>query len=435
MTYAETQDLRSNGTKEEQRQHAWAILDSLVGNQTNNFEASWDSEAHPWENKCSLGLFGDQDICKRPDPISPTDCRLPVPTTASLVGPGWEVTRQQKTFSASLKEKDRFKQGTEFLSSVRYNQAAASFIRENCLYTLEDSSKTKGVLHLSAADPVDTKAVIVKLIWAIADHANMIHVWDPLRADELTGQGSTSVYPIVKVDFTLTKSCPADTYPGFKSYDEGKPSVPGSTVPIACFYHRSYPCEALNRVDPITVGQAYSCAPGNNFEAILMGAHIITAEQKDWVWTTFWWTPAPAVDPGYKNSPPSMQKRGPWRFFAMNQTMSLTNSKGIHNIAYSPYIEGSGQYSTKSNCMYCHGMAALPPQNSTITAGQVIGSGMPPPCVYNLQPGHKCDTSGLLLPTDPFFSRATGTHQLWSLVDNLAPDRKPDPEPKNRKHK
>lgn len=449
LTYDESAQMLLRADNNEMRQHAWAVLDSLVGNQQNNYEAKWDSSTTPWENKCNLHLFGQKIGCTPPAATSATDCRLQKPSITSVTLPWIEFTAQQEAFTEGIHPKTSLTSANEFLSSVRYNAQAADFIREHCLYLEEDSTKTKGIAHLTDADQFDPQAVIVKLIWATPDAIGQIHVWLPSQANTLTGKGTFSKWPYVKVDLA-DNSCPAGS--AFKTYDTSGSPTSGATVPLGCFYSREYPCAIVSTIEPTTVGSV-TCGARHTFRAILMGAHIITAEQKNWIWTTFWWTPDPTDDPRLANQPPSLSGRGPWRFFAMNQAMSAVDPKeptnnpypvaynpysdNLNHIAYNPYIEGPGENSMGSNCMYCHNMAALPPQGSSVTATQVIHSGMPPRCAYAASPQPNCDLSGLILPDDPYFQHALPTHLLWSLVDNLEPDRSPDPDPKNskRKHK
>lgn len=91
----------------------------------------------------------------------------------------------------------------------------------------------------------------------------------------------------------------------------------------------------------------------------LIALHIMSAEIKQGLWTTFWWQP---TENGRENLPP------PWRHFAMDWTTDPVEPReidGSPNICFNPWFDavfadtGAGNGLT-SNCLSCHLRAAYP---------------------------------------------------------------------------
>lgn len=416
------------------RKHGWAILSSLVsrdGTQhdgNSGYEADWEHSS--WENKCTLGLGGQSMACGTIHyPLAGKPCQLPKPPEHKM-----DLPLDLPLLETPVQQIDlRLRSGvpgvmshvvpaqarpSAFVSTVRYNPQAASFIREKCLYS------RAGISGLHEADQLDREAVIVKLIWAIPQQ-NVLGVWVPDMAHK-PDPGSPLYWPRVKVGLSDPSKC--DSHTGYKPYQGVSPPPTGSVVPVVplnCFYHRRYPCSLLTgRFDPSTVGQPSHCAPGQQFfYALLMGVHIITAEQRNWVWSTFWWTPNPVADPGHDGQPPDIGNRGPWWFYAMNIALDVNKpldpkldpvNHRLH-IAFNPYLEGPHANSTSSNCMYCHRLAVMRDKGSPITADQEVAAGLPKPCAYDRRP---CAT-GLMRVDASYYQGATPTHFLWSVAESV----------------
>lgn len=338
------------------RTHAWDILRYMLSDDKNPvgnnspFVARWDSEA--WDNKCDLGLGGTVCGKQYADPNS-----APCPISAE---------KPQAQFDPLLQEIIADEAGAPhkktpigLLSSVRYNKAAAKFIREHCLHRPID------IWKLSATDDPDDDAVIVKLVWAFPPPAGVpLRVWDK-TLDDLPADADPTDWPSrwPFVDINMSKNAPpcGDGYSSYY-YPQTQPGRLPS-VPLSCFYHREYPCSLLRPYTPRRWGIEGACPSGGTFQAVLMGVHIITAEQRQWVWTTFYWTPDPATYKGYEDQPGELAtERGPWRFYAMKTILSAdkpAEKNGNPPVAFNPYIETFDDHPNRDNCIKCHQLAAI----------------------------------------------------------------------------
>ncbi len=402
LTNDEVQKMILRNDPSEIRAHGWAVLNALVsddpkgrdGNSGN--EASWDLESQPWENKCTLGLGGNNPLCVKQTPATKSDCQLTKPQDLGQYGPILEASIQQRVetnTSGSPTASPNLPSGTPaFISSVRYNSEAADFIRKHCLYSAE------GIASLTSAEQFDRHAVIVKLIWNMPDTQQQIPVWNPdfNAVPHSDIPSDPTEWPHVKVDMNDALPCPTNS--ALQGLSSSIVPSHSSTVPINCFYHRRFPCSFLGiGQNPSTLTPVTYCSNGQKyFDMLLMGVHIITAEQNGWVWNTFWWTPNPDVDPFHRDQPDNIASKMTWRFYAMNIAISRTTpleKDGTPHVSFNPYLEGPNKNSTSSNCMYCHSMAVIRANSSkqaSITAAQEIRSGSPPPCAYQVHVSASC---------------------------------------------
>ncbi|QEE27059.1 hypothetical protein FTW19_02950 [Terriglobus albidus] len=438
MTHDEIQQMISRNDQSEIRAHGWAVLTSLLSkdpqgeNGNSGYVADWDRLNGQWENKCTLGLGGNSSRCRI---VNNSDCPLPKPQNATRFATFMEVPTQQIDFTKLHSNAPQAPalpapSALAFISSIRFNPKASDFIRRHCLH------QAQGIESLARESEqnrqFDNTSVIVKLIWATPDPRHQVSVWNPAFAKRKNDGDSVlpnvDQWQRVKVDVNDPSPCSVSSHPGFKTFAPDRPPTTDSTVPINCFYHRYYPCELLDGgLAPSSVGQVNHCRHGKFFYALLMGVHIITAEQHDWVWSTYWWTPNPKEDTRHDDQPPSVAQYGPWWFYAMNTTMSPTvplEEDGSPHIAFNPYIEGPNHNATSSNCMYCHQMAVMRPGSSKITAEQAIRSGSPPPCAYKHPLPTGCPLTDILPYNDAYRRDATATHFLWSVADNQDPERR-----------
>jgi hypothetical protein len=101
--------------------------------------------------------------------------------------------------------------------------------------------------------------------------------------------------------------------------------------------------------DQLTSVPSLNPQPGSYL--MLVGMHIITHEQKDWVWATYWLsTPKDTEHLGGK---PTVLRSGKGAHFAMN--ISLNEEEPIYN----PFLEGKQEGFEKANCMRCHRAASV----------------------------------------------------------------------------
>lgn len=439
LTHNDIQQMILHGNEDEMREHGWVTLANLVSDDgtprqdgNSSYEAAWDSATTPWADKCALGLGGKSPNCKALPTRNSTDCRLVAPNQSPNKTKLETPIQQVDAASESRELLPRVPQlpvsetpPIAFISTVRYNPQAASVIREHCLYLSEGTigGQQVGIKNfVDSVDQFDPASVIVKLIWAVPDKNGHIHVWNPALAINHTNTGSPDSWPFVTVDTNSTSACNADQYPAFKPNTKDDPPSAEVKVPIGCFYHRQYACTLLdNDIRPSTTGSIYHCPRTQQFQAILMGVHVITAEQHDWVWNTYWWTPDPNNDPGHRNQIDAVAQRGPWRFFAMNVAMSPNTPPDVGgkppHIAFNPYLEGPAENSTVSNCMYCHKKAVIYSDGSRSVISE-LAKGSPPSCAYMTPWPTDCSAPPANYDA-PYEVGAIPTHFLWSLSDNL----------------
>jgi hypothetical protein len=410
------------------RAHAWAILNVLTNagggspSPAPGYTPAWENQG--WENKCNLGLAPGNGLCGPPTPSGATTPCSAFPKPSKLL---MEAPVQQLSGP-----------GLSAMSSVWYSAAAAAFIRTHCLNTPDGLRKLaaleEGTGASNPSNQFPTDAVIVKLIWALPDDGNPVGTWSTNMMtrgnpnDEINLGFPNSLnnsWPHVIVNTDLTVRCASRNYDSDK--DPGYSSKTDA-VPINCFYHRKITCQQMPDGVGEVLGWRKPCASGQtSLDVILVGFHVITAELKDWVWSTFWWTNHPDSDPLQADRPENLRQRGPWGFYSMNTTMSLTTPADIVDhgpkICFNPYLEGPQSNGPVSNCMFCHQMAVYRSSGKPAVTNE-IAAGHPRRCAYltpdspTCQQQLKSDASGsaVLLPGDKYFQDATRTHFLWSLA-------------------
>jgi hypothetical protein len=408
------------------RAHAWAILAALTDSQpgapsfNSAYVAQWD--AQNWENKCTLGLAPGNPLCGSSAPAKPDDCPLPIATPRVTLEPPIQLGGKQFTSMAS----------------VRYNLSAARFIRERCLQTvsglqrLAELEKDPSTSNLSSQFPGD--AVIIKLIWAMPDANNPIGAWDNSLAQpggnpNGIGQPNIAGTPWRRVYVNMDTAAPCNSRQ-YKTDKDTNYNRDTDAVPINCFYHRRFNCSEISGGSGVVPGNRTPCAPGQTtIDVVLTGVHIITAELKNWVWTTYWWTNRPDDDTQFGADRPELFKhRGQWSFYSMNTALSVDTptdpGDGLARICFNPYLEGPEANGTVSNCLYCHQMAVYRSSGKPGTTEEFI-AGHPRRCAYQKKITQDClqllqadaGNGSVLLPDAKYFEGAVGTHFLWSLAN------------------
>jgi hypothetical protein len=144
----------------------------------------------------------------------------------------------------------------------------------------------------------------------------------------------------------------------------------------------------------------------------LAGIHMMTfvktksAPDGDWLWATFWWTPA--VQP--KLIQDRYRLHGKWAHFQMNKTMSLRGGPSDPpNICFNPYLEGRQKNGIASNCRSCHQYAAIPRAANGEDLSADISRQTDSPTLPSW-PGRS-------LPPDPttFAPKMISTRMIWSI--------------------
>jgi hypothetical protein len=141
--------------------------------------------------------------------------------------------------------------------------------------------------------------------------------------------------------------------------------------------------------------------------AVLVAMHVSTKEQDPWTWQTFYWQgSADFVTP---EGPGSMtgQPAGlaaPWNAYAMCTAYSQ-QVNGQMLVCYNPYLETNPGIPSgiTSNCMTCHGMAAVYPAGS-----------------QSQTPSYPANYDQPVAFDDPaLFGNAMKTDFSWSMADQV----------------
>src|SRR5205823_2221982 len=120
--------------------------------------------------------------------------------------------------------------------------------------------------------------------------------------------------------------------------------------------------------------------------------HLITHEQPDWVWTTFWWSPNPTE---IEDRPDWVAKDPKLRYFNMRVTMNIGKEP-----VFNPYLEATFEGGSKSHCIACHRNAAV----------QVTGDNPEKPTL-SFQPPAPADVS-----KQPDCRLSVCTNFIWSIA-------------------
>jgi hypothetical protein len=418
------------GTEDDLRLHAWSVLQSLVG--TGDI-ADWDDRSGkpPWKNKCDLGLLGNSWICSYASGVDATAAHfIPHYKSGSHSWSGVETAVQLRpTQPPTSKVAPKDTASSSELASVFYNPAAANFISTN---SLNNEAALEQFSTGSTAFP--TNAVIIKLIWGFASVApganpsgpgtllKIVNPPDFQHPDQFNfanpGSKPSSGLPL-----------PSDSNPNWVSIqldtDETHGCVVanvanGDSIPVNCFYHHPFQCEQIvaNNAGEVPT-TLRSCVPGQQVTAYLLGVHIITAEQRNWFWSTFWWSPQPLDDWAHHDQPAAVASLGPWGHYDMLATASQpqVNAGTVSDIAYNPYLEGLRENGLTSNCMYCHQIAGYQRGdhgNPSVANNSTLGS--PSPCAYGGPPG-PCPDTPFTAPSGAYMTRF-----LWTLANAQDPN-------------
>jgi hypothetical protein len=175
----------------------------------------------------------------------------------------------------------------------------------------------------------------------------------------------------------------------------------------------------------------FSVNVGSN-RLLLPGLHIMTKDQKDWLWITAWWSAEPDRDFG-EDRPESIQKLGPlfnhykicavtrfqddaqdWETLARKypDLAAAFEAAKAGNPGQSwcsnPYLE-MGTHNQRSNCIGCHQFAGTDAQQEKILQDA------------QLFPKHGSTQQRFTFITDYVWSSAQGGQSLYQLIHrNLA---------------
>ena len=116
-----------------------------------------------WDNKCSLGLAAS-DLCASYGMKYESAC--PESVKASKTSPLESAVQTMPVDPTTANV------AAMPITSVRYNEQAARFIRSHCL---QDPARLKRLI--AGTDEFDSRAAVVKLIWALPDASGRLYVW------------------------------------------------------------------------------------------------------------------------------------------------------------------------------------------------------------------------------------------------------------------
>ena len=283
------------------------------------------------------------------------------------------------------------------LSSSYYNPAMAKYLRR----------------PLSGAVPERPDALKDQKI-ALPDHAGVPMLALAKALAEARGPEWSGTLPVMPDDAVIVKPvwfrvpCPdpgraptVGVYHGTPpdGWDPDKPEH-GVKISPESLNHApcSVPVEMMVRPDPAMLRlddfMYFRSKKAVNFEVIgvpqgqigegdyllLMGLHVITHEQAEWVWTTFWWTETPTE---VSEQPDWVKKDKKLRHFNMRTTVNMGEDPDKDAIS-NPYIEGRAQGGSKAHCIACHRNASL--SVTKVNSGIHLNATTPPPTDWKILP-------------------------------------------------
>ncbi|MCY1041955.1 hypothetical protein OV208_11575 [Corallococcus sp. bb12-1] len=159
--------------------------------------------------------------------------------------------------------------------------------------------------------------------------------------------------------------------------------------------------------------------------AVLTAMHVNTKEILNWTWQTFWWQPGRDAPDDFPGSKQGMTDKvtGAGRNYAMctayNQTQGKGSSKMV--VCFNPYLETASGIpaGVQSNCMTCHGTAAV--------GSSFSNSASTPPAQWTPQtPSYPCDYQAPIdFASYPWLTGFTSTDFSWAIPAD------PQPLPQN----
>ena len=266
------------------------------------------------------------------------------------------------------------------ITGVIYNDPASDWIRSRNLYQastlntlLRKGDKVMPVMPASSF-------VLKPMWWPVqqGDNYTALPVWDdlPPSADEDRYAGFER-----QQLWSRAVAVTARPKPGVKLHEakylygvedsKGKALKPrvyrgAGVVGVDRFYNWQPKLATMAPCDRALLDQSAYWAYGREFRQgdhlVLIAMHVMTREQPEWTFQSFWWHDKPDYGPYASGRPdiPAAKARGPWRHYLMASTYGMLDRPGGKSwpIAYNPYIELAADHPIRTNCMNCHHRAA-----------------------------------------------------------------------------
>ncbi|HEX2764014.1 MAG TPA: hypothetical protein VHM92_09285 [Allosphingosinicella sp.] len=315
------------------------------------------------------------------------------------------------------------------VAGVVYNPAAYKWIRDNNLYK---SATLNGLMPPSggiAHTQMGVNSVALKpMMWPVpANGYSALPVWDQKTKSDIGAYGGYENQKVWPTAVALTSSPP----PGVPTQNvtlqlngvldaTSKKQVPANSYANATvvgtdqFFAYRPDLTNMDPCDRAILDQSAYWAYGGSFNPgdalVVVAMHVMTKEQPDWAFQSFWWSPTPN-DPVYAaNRPIVPNAQGPWQHYLMASTYGFpaAGSSTEWPVAFNPYIELAAGHPVETNCMNCHKRAAWPPFYAS-----------PPNASYLASPGPGAlDIFG---NDDAIFKSLLTVDNLWSVSDRASP--------------
>lgn len=182
---------------------------------------------------------------------------------------------------------------------------------------------------------------------------------------------------------------------------------PAAIVPIHEFYPRRLTAEDLQ--SSAEWDQTFRIVLGRPAQlddlVVLVGFHYTTKETPDWFWGTVWWSDVQAD----ADQPKDLAADPVWKHFRLAATVDVWRRDPFYvkpNYAFNPWLEGSFDNGTASNCIDCH-------QRAVWKLGMTHDMRVPP---YLVRFDHD----------DPAFDGTVRLDYIWTLA---RPREAPPPPP------
>jgi len=373
-----------------------------------------------WSNKCNAGIQSDCLLeSNAKTHILPSDLRaMAYPTQAlarieAALGPGGKLLSQRNRLVTEFVQAPQ-------MASVLFDPLATGSLLKLNLKT--PASLTTRISQLDGMTPPATgtdrtlmegtfapDSTAIKLIWEVVPDAGSAPSLQKARIFNSTNKpispGGMSLNPVaewnppVKLDTSdPQRDCPDKLDPNATSF------------PISCFFYyhiggyddplAEQEIDELNNDGKNVIGDL----PNTNSYVILVGVHMmrLTANHPNWVWSTYYLTAENNQQQGWY---------APWTHFHMMTTSAIRNDTlsldTPHNVAYSPYLEGTAQPNgLTANCLNCHTFAAYSPSGSKQGAGVAYGE------------QYKFFPSDIQAAEQDYFRGSVQTAFIWSIADS-----------------
>jgi hypothetical protein len=317
-------------------------------------------------------------------------------------------------------------EGNVAIVGVIYNDPAYRWLRDRSLYEAATLDRLLKKGDRIMPQMPSGSIVLKPMLWPVqqGDAYTALPLWDDLPPSADDGQYAGFEVPGLwsrAVAVTVRPRRGAGpvrvTYLHGVEDSLGKPIKPityerAAIVGVDQFYHLRPDLRAMAPCDRALLDQSAYWAFKREFRQgdylILIAMHVITKEQPDWTFQSFWWHDKPDYGP-YAAARPSLapnRAAGPWRHYLMASTYGMPERPGGDSwpIAYNPYIELAADHPIRTNCMNCHQRATWPSARAHYEV-----AGVPP------------DALQIYTGANKMFDGTMRTDAMWTVVNAAVP--------------